>query len=78
MYLEKIYMLSKRKTVCQLGHYQSANDFMIAYTLGHMIYGCILIISMNQKVLSKSWKEWYPQWSLFFVVTAQNMLYMPT
>ena len=42
-------MHSKKQTMCPTGYYQSANGPMVTHALGHMMYGYILLVPMNQR-----------------------------
>ena len=41
------------KTMCSLGH----NGFVANHTLRHMMFGCTLLVPMNQRVLNKLRKQ---------------------
>ena len=50
-----IYIYIIMKTMCPPGYHH--NGFVAAHALGHMMYGYILLVPMNQRVLNKQSKE---------------------
>ena len=50
-----IYIYAIRKRMCPSGYHH--NGFVATNALGHMMYGYILLVPMNQRVLNKPSKS---------------------
>ena len=49
------YIYAIMKTMCPPSYHH--NSFVVTCALGHMMYGCTLLVPMNQRVLKKLSKE---------------------